>query len=348
MAKNTIKKEIYVTFSAFALIALLVLVIASNGIASGKPTKIKIAHTTAKETAVDLFAVAFKDYVEQHAPGEFAIKIHPNSVLGGQKDTTEQCMKGIIEMVFTPIGTMAVFEPTIGAFTLPYIFPDMVTAWRILNPDNLLMVELRKRLIERHGIRLLGIGTGANFRSFANTKRRIRTPADLKGLKIRTIKSDIQVHTTEALGAIPTPIAWGELYTALQTGVVDGTKNSIGDIVDMHFDEVIKYITLDNHSPLENFWFMNENFYQSVSKETQAVFNNAGRFATIVTKGVNYQIIRRNTKKWLDVGNDIYHPTSDEKKLFVKKVEPVYKWFGEKHGDFWLKRLRNAIDELKE
>ena len=101
-----------------------------------------------------------------------------------------------------------------------------------------------KAILEKTGLRLMTIGNTGGWRNIANTKKEIRTPNDLRGLKLRTINSPIQIELTRALGAAPTPIPWPELYIALATGTVDGSKNGLTDIIGMGFEEHIKFVTM--------------------------------------------------------------------------------------------------------
>jgi TRAP-type C4-dicarboxylate transport system substrate-binding protein len=196
-------------------------------------------------------------------------------------------------------------------------------------------------------MRIFGIASAGDYRSFANSKRRIRTPDDLKGLKFRTIPSKVQTEFVKTMGAMPTPVAWTELYTSLQTGVVDGTKNSIAEMVDMKFHEVLKYATIDNHSTVEMMWVINEKYRKSLPDDLRRALNSAAYFAQTASHGINFTFSERNRKIWLDSGAEIYVPTAEEKALFVKKAQPVYEWFRKKYenGGYWIDKLQKAIKE---
>ena len=115
-------------------------------------------------------------------------------------------------------------------------------------------------------IRLMTIGNTGGWRNFANTKRVVKTPGDLAGLKIRTVVADLPQELVRALGASPTPIPWPELFTSFQTGVVEGSKNGITDIMGMKFpDAGLQYVTLDGHAYMGALWWMNNEKFLSLS-----------------------------------------------------------------------------------
>jgi hypothetical protein len=129
--------------------------------------------------------------------------------------------------------------------------------------------QLREMALEDSGgaIRLMTIGNTGGWRNFANTKRRVQTPADLEGLKIRTVVADLPQELVRALGASPTPIPWPELFTSFQTGVVEGSKNGITDIMGMKFpDAGLKYLTLDGHAYMGALWWMNNDKFMGCRK----------------------------------------------------------------------------------
>ena len=173
-------------------------------------------------------------------------------------------------------------------------------------------------------------------------------PKDMTGLKLRTINSEVQIELVKLLGANPTPIAWPELYTSLATGVVDGSKNGITDIVGMKFHEHIKHITLDGHAYMSAMWMMNQSVFEGFSPEHKKILTDG--FENL--RGVTTAIPKRKQISAFDEfkrsGGTVYVPTINEKKLFVKAAEPIYKWYEKKYGEKWLKRLRSAVNAARQ
>jgi TRAP-type C4-dicarboxylate transport system substrate-binding protein len=181
------------------------------------------------------------------------------------------------------------------------------------------------------------------WRNIANTKKQIRTPKDMKGLKLRTINSEVQIELVKLLGASPTPIAWPELYTSLATGVVDGSKNGITDIVGMKFHEHIKHITLDGHAYMSAMWVMNNKSFKKLPDQYKKIvvdgFANLRNVTTAFPKRRQIDAYEQFKKS----GGVIYVPTAAEKAQFVKAAKPIRQWYVKKYGKKWLNRLQKAI-----
>jgi TRAP-type C4-dicarboxylate transport system substrate-binding protein len=177
-------------------------------------------------------------------------------------------------------------------------------------------------------IRLMTIGNTGGWRNYANTKKRIAAPADLAGLKMRTVPADLPQTLATTLGASPTPIPWPELFTSLQTGVVEGTANGITDIMSMKFtDAGIKYLTLDGHSYMGAFWWMGNDRFKSLTPEQQQIVVDG--FAAL-QQATFASPKRKEIQAYADfraAGGEIYVPTAEEKAAFKAAVEPVFEWF---------------------
>lgn len=184
------------------------------------------------------------DYVWERSGGRIKIEVYEGGQLGDERSTIEQCIAGVIDIVRTATGPVEAFYPYIGVFSLPYIFRGETHMWSVLQgPLGRWMLDD----MARAGI--VGLAyLDAGARHFYATKP-ITRPEDLKGLKIRTRQSEPEIAMVEALGAIPVAMAFGEVYTALQTGVIDGAENNLpsyGPFGVRHY-EVAKFICLDGH-----------------------------------------------------------------------------------------------------
>jgi len=197
-------------------------------------------------------------------------------------------------------------------------------------------------------IRLMTIGNTGGWRNFANTKRRVQKPADMDGLKIRTVVADLPQELVKALGASPTPIPWPELFTSFQTGVVEGSKNGITDIMSMKFpDAGLKYVTLDGHAYMGALWWMNNDKFLSMDEDLRQVVVDGfsalqqATFASPKRKSIAAY------EEFAAAGGDLYVPTPDEKAAFKEAAEPVYAWFKENvdGGDKIFEALTTAVAE---
>ncbi|MBY0422029.1 MAG: TRAP transporter substrate-binding protein DctP, partial [Parvularculaceae bacterium] len=228
------------------------------------------------------------------------------------------------------------------AFELPYIFSDDATAECVL--DGRLVPELRAEILEKGlGIRLMTVGNTGGWRDFATTARPIRGPADLKGLKIRTTPAPMEQEFVRKLGANPTPIAFSELYLALATGVVEGTKNSVQDIVSMKLNEHLKRLTLDRHAYMGALWWMSDKRWRALPPDIQALVAEGFEALKTTTRRVPKEKEMAALEAFRASGGDIIVPDAEEKRAFVAAASPMRAWYRAKYGDAWLVKLDAAI-----
>ncbi len=194
--------------------------------------------------------VVFKNFVEAASNGAIEVELFIGTQLCSNG---AECLQGIsdgaIDIYISTSGGAAGIFPYVQVLDLPYMMSDDRIAEHVLSGE--FTRTMRTMALEDSGdtIRLMTIGNTGGWRNFANTKHRVAKPEDLKGLKIRTVVADLPQELVKALGAAPTPIPWPELFTSLQTGVVEGSKNGITDIMGMKFpDAGLQYVTLDGHA----------------------------------------------------------------------------------------------------
>ena len=199
-------------------------------------------------------------------------------------------------------------------------------------------------------IRLMTIGNTGGWRNFANTKRVVKTPGDLAGLKIRTVVADLPQELVRALGASPTPIPWPELFTSFQTGVVEGSKNGITDIMGMKFpDAGLQYVTLDGHAYMGALWWMNNEKFMGMPEDMRRVVVDgfsALQQATFASPK------RKSIQAYSDFvagGGTLYVPTPAQKAEFKAAAAPVYDWFKDnvRGGPAIFDALTSAVAEAE-
>ncbi len=293
--------------------------------------------------------LVFKDFVEAQSNGTITVEIFPGGQLcGNATECLESLQGGIIEVFLTTFGGFGNMVPEAQVMDLPYIFPSDRVAECALGNDTEFFAKLRDATLAKTGnIRLMTIGNTGGWRNFATVKRQIKSPADVAGLKLRTIATELDQTLVSGMGGAPTPVAWPELYTSLATGVVDGTKNGITDIVGMKFHEHLKYITLDGHAYMGALWMMNNDFFESLSAEEKKIVEDgfdALRWTTIVLPK-RRQIEAYEAFK--QAGGTVYVPTDEEKAEFVSAAKPVWDWYVGKFGDDWLNALQASIDRCE-
>lgn len=217
--------------------------------------------------------VHFADLVAQKTNGAIDVKVFPSSQLGNARETLEGALIGTVEMTKAAAGALSSFVPEFSVFSLPYVFTNREQVFAALDGK---VGELLAQKLEQNGFKLLAYyDTG--FRSIFNQKRAIHTLEDMKGLKIRVMNDPIMIDTVNTLGALATPLAYGELYTALQQGVVDGAEQPPVALYAMKFYEVAKYFSLTNHFYDLNVVVIGKEFFEKLSPEHQQAILEAGQ-----------------------------------------------------------------------
>jgi len=318
------------------------------------PITIKFAHGMPpdEEEALHRGVVVFKKMVEQKTAGRVKVDIYPANQLGKEREQFEGVKLGTIEMCMIAEGPMAGFFPEIMVIGIPYLYANEITAWRSLDGPfgKALFEEMRKKT----GVRALGIGENG-FRNFTNRVRPIKSPDDMKGLKIRTMENPAHMAMVRALGASPTPIAWGEVYMALQQGVVDGQENPVSVIEVAKFNEVQKYLTLDGHVYSILPILINDKFFTSLPADIQKIIADTTKTIVAVQRGQNVKKVYDGVKSLQEKGMEIYSPTPKELQMFRDRsqrpvLEFLEKTFTDKKIDKkWINlALKSAKDSEKE
>ncbi len=295
--------------------------------------------------------VVFKDYVEKASNGAIEVELFIGTQLcSGGAECLQGVSDGSIDIFVTTSGGAAGIFPYVQVLDLPYLMSGDRVAEKVLSGD--FVRTLRDMALEDSGgtIRVMTVGNTGGWRNFANTERRVQTPEDLAGLKIRTVVADLPQELVKALGASPTPISWPELFTSFQTGVVEGSKNGITDIMNMRFpDAGLKYLTLDGHAYMGAIWVMNNDAFLSMPEDMRRVVMDGfyalqqATFASPKRKSIEAY------NEFQAEGGDIYVPTPEEMEAFSEAAAPVYDWFQEnvRGGPEIFEALNSAVEEAE-
>ncbi|UWR06899.1 MULTISPECIES: TRAP transporter substrate-binding protein [Ruegeria] len=295
--------------------------------------------------------VVFKNFVENASNGAIEVELFIGTQLCSNG---AECLQGVadgtIDIYISTSGGASGIFPYVQVLDLPYLMADDRIAERVLSGD--FTRKMREMALEDSGgaIRLMTIGNTGGWRNFANTKRRVTQPSDMDGLKIRTVVADLPQELVKALGASPTPIPWPELFTSFQTGVVDGSKNGITDIMGMKFpDAGLQYVTLDGHAYMGALWWMNNAKFQEMPEDLRRVVVD-GFYA--LQQATFASPKRKSIQAYEDFvagGGDLYVPTPEEKEAFKQAATPVYDWFQQNvaRGDEIYGALTAAVAEAE-
>lgn len=290
------KSKTFKRMVIFILSVLMLLVFSAGSnttpAAAAKAVKtIKIGYSTAENDPRNDGSVKFKEIVEKETDGAIKVDIYPAAQLGNDRDLIEGVKLGTVEVTISSAGNFAVYEPKMGLSALPFILPDFETAWRFLDTPE------QKKIAEgllKSNIRVLAYFENG-FRCVTNSKRAIEKPEDLKGLTIRTPENPYVIETLKALGAIPNPLGFSEVYIALKQKMFDGQENPIPLILNAKIYEVQKYLSVTNHSYDTMPFVINEPFFKSLTPEQQEIVKKAA----IEAQNLNRQIIKKQTEDFL-------------------------------------------------
>ena len=273
--------------------------------------------------------VVFKNFVESASNGAVAVELYIGTQLCANG---AECLQGVadgsIDVYISTSGGAAGIFPYVQVLDLPYLMANDRVAENVLAGDFTRKMREMAMADSDGAIRLMTIGNTGGWRNFAYSKRVVRNPGDLEGLKIRTVVADLPQELVRALGASPTPIPWPELFTSFQTGVVEGSKNGITDIMGMKFpDAGLQYVTLDGHAYMGALWWMNNEKFLSMPEELRRVIVDG--FADL-QQATFASPKRKSIQAYADFvagGGSLYVPTPAEKAEFRAAAAPVYDWF---------------------
>jgi C4-dicarboxylate-binding protein DctP len=305
------------------LAAASIVALALSGPASAQaPIVIKFSHVVAADTPKGKAAEKFKELAEKYTAGKIKVEVYPNSTLYKDKEELEALQLGAVQMLapsnskFGPIGVRE-FE----VFDLPYILPDLATLRKVT--DGPLGAKLLK-LLEPKG--MIGLAYWDNGFKQMTANKKLIAPADYKGVKFRIQSSKVLEAQFRALGAIPQVMAFGEVYQALQTGVVDGQENTNSNIYTQKMHEVQKYLTTTNHGYIGYVVVVNKKFWDSLPADIRAQCEQAMREATAFGNG---QSAKENDEALEEIKKagktEILTLTPDQDAAMRKAMEPVYK-----------------------
>ncbi|MBC2887014.1 DctP family TRAP transporter solute-binding subunit [Ochrobactrum sp. CM-21-5] len=270
--------------------------------------------------------------------GRIGLEIFPNSQLGGERELVENIQFGNVDLTFVSSAPVASFAPQFFAFDIPFLFKDRVQAYSALDS------EVGKEILASlNSVGMVGLGYWENgFRQLTNAKKEIRTPADLAGMKMRTMENEVHIATWRAEGANPAPLAFNELFTALQQGTFDAQEGPINLFYDMKFNEVQKYISKTNHiySP----WPLlgNPEKLAGLSAEDRAIFDTAVKAATDYQR----QLAKDADDKAETAMTDVTFTALSDAELaeFVEKAAPIVDLVKQKAGVDLVDRLLAATN----
>jgi tripartite ATP-independent transporter DctP family solute receptor len=299
-------------------------------------TTLKLNHSVLPTHAYHLGAVRFADLVKERTKGEVVIDVLHSAQLGAERESVEALQLGTLDLTICSTAPVSGFTKSFLAFDLPFIFANRDEAYKIL--DGAIG---QKALSEIEKKNIIGLAFFENgFRNITNSKRPIVKPEDLKGLKIRTMENKIHMASFRAVGANPTPMAFGEVFTALQQKTVDGQENPLALIFDGKYYEAQKYLSMTGHFYAPAPLLMSKASFSKLTKEQQDIVRQAAKEATGYQRSLMKEQDEKAQKGLVDNGMEV---SQVDKKIWRDAMAPVYKEFEKEIGPDLIKAIQAEL-----
>ena len=286
---------------------------------AGEVYTIRFAHIENAFTACAQGVEAFKKNVEEGSDGRITVEILGSGSMGGEREILEGVTMGTIEGGMAMSSLFTTYLPDWNVFDLPFVFKDRAD-WAAKVDGE--MGQLLAAETESIHVKVLSFFDGG-FRVISNTKKPILGMDDFKGMKNRVGESTLMIDTHKALGDNPVPMSFGEIYTALQQGTIDGVDTSVIYVQDGNFQEVTKYCTLTNHTALQMVTFINQDFFDSLPADLQAVVMDASAKTTVEQRQIALEVDDKAMQIMKDAGMTIETPSAEFTQQMIDATMPV-------------------------
>lgn len=300
------------------------------------PIVIKISNGVNEKHPSYLACKKFEEIVEQKTNGKYDVQVYANAQLGDDVKATTDVRMGNLEMVVTSASPITGLAKDFMVFDLPFIVPSEKAADAVF--DGPVGQKIASSL-DSKGLHLLAYYENG-FRQLTNSVREVKTPADVKGLKIRTMENPMHLSLWRALGANPTPMPFSEVFTAMQQKTIDGQENPIPTIYLQKFYEVQKYLTMTGHIYGPHIMLISGKLWESMSPEDKKIFEEAAAESAKFQRATNREMNRNYVDELRKAGMVVTELTPEQLQAFKDAVQPVYKEYEDRIG-------KDLIDEFK-
>ncbi|MCL1874693.1 MAG: TRAP transporter substrate-binding protein [Synergistaceae bacterium] len=314
-------------------LALVVLMLVAG--CSSAATTIRVGHVLAPTHPYQLGLEKFSELASEKTNGNVKVEVFHSSQLGNERDLIEGLQLGSVEMCIVSTAPLSGFTTQFGVFDLPFIFSETNKTREIL--DGPIGQGILDSLSAQGIVGLCYFENG--FRNITNNVRPITKPEDLQGLKIRTMESPIHMASFRAMGTNPTPMALGELFTALQQGTVDGQENPLAIINTSKFYEVQKYLSITEHFYAPAPLLIGKSFFDRLDADVQKALNDAAIEARAYERGLLDDMNTKLREELQKAGMEI---NTVDKQLFINAVQPVYAEYEGEIGKELIKQVQDA------
>lgn len=306
--------------------------------AEAQPVSIKLGHVAPTDEPYHQAAEKFAQLVKQYTDGAVEVQIFPNSLLGGQRELLEGLQLNSVDATLTTAAVLANFLPRTQVIELPFMFRDRAHVYKVV--DGPLAQEI---YAGDEAKKMKVIDTWENgFRNITNDVRPIERPDDMKGIKIRVMENKMYIDMFKALGANPTPMARGEVFTALQTKTIDAQENPLGQIATSRFYEVQKYLTLSRHTYSPEALVFSLATWNRLSPQHREAIRRASAEAKAYNRELSAKMEDEYLAKLRGNGMTVTTPSPEEIAAFQEKMTPVWDTYADKIGKDLIRKIKET------
>lgn len=298
---------------------------------SGPKIKFRLAHTTPPGNHITLAYEKFVDLVKEKSNGKIKVQLFPGAVLGSDRVLVESAQKGSLEIGVSSTPNLANFSPMFMVFDLPYITQprNQAKLYSSIDPGGPLNAYL-ENVSNEIGLQPI-MYAEYGYRNFVSTSRPLNNVADLAGLKMRTTDSPVEIAVAQALGTNPAPVAWGEVYTALQQGTIDAEGNTFPHMYGAKHHEVLKYAITSGHNYGMQVAMANKKWWDGLSDEAKEIISSAAKEAVEYQRTVLYPKNEEEARKGFEKAGILVHDATDaELDEFKVLTQPVFDQYAAK------------------
>lgn len=309
---------------------------------SSEVIEISFGHGFMPDTPHHRAAIKFKEEVEEATNGRVVVNVFPSGQLGSAREMFEGLQMGTQEITLVPTARISGFAPELQLFDLPFLFPDREIGYEIM--DGKVGTELLNKLSSQ---KVIGVAFYEDGYKHFTANKAINSVKDFQGVKFRTMESPIIVEQFKALGAIPVPIDFGELYNSLQLGVVDGQENPLVTIESQKFYEVQSHLILSEHAYLAHVLLFSESWFNGLPEDIQNILYEKGREIAKWQR----QAVQEEEEKYLETireyGTTIIELTDEQKEEMKEATRSVYQIYTDEFGSEILDKVFQEIERLQ-
>lgn len=309
--------------------------------ATGETLELQAGHVLTEDSAYHIALTGWADEVNQATDGRIKINVFANSVLGSERDMIESLQNGTLDITLPNSAPMANFTDAFKVFDLPFLFQTPEEAYAVIDSE---IGDGMLAQLDAIGIKGLSLWENG-FRYVANNKKDVYTPDDLKGLKIRTMENEIHMASFRSWGADATAMAWGEVYTGVQQGTIDGLENPMGPIYQNALHEVAPHITMTGHFYCPAPLLVSKATWEKISPEDQAIMIELANKYKTTERELCAQYDKDYADKMVEEGCTVITADQIDKSVWREAAQSVYDSYQDQIGADLINKIKEVTEK---